>query len=397
MAADKARFYLEQSIPELREWERKKIFSKNEISSVARKRSDFEHLLNSRGESTPTDYARYASYEINLNALRKKREKRLGVKATSYTGQRRVFFILDRGTRKFPGDLRLWTQYIEFAKKEHAHKRLEKMLTKVLRLHPTKPALWIWAAKYMLEEQADMLAARGYMQRGLRFCENDVALWLEYARLEMIYVAKVAARQKILGLDETSTKQQDTEMEDDLTADTIVLPEVTAEDMNPGLRDDKGYNAALQNLASMPALSGAIPIAIFDSAMKHFKNDETLGEQFFDLVAEFDQAPCSRKILQHILDSLIYSRPRSMSVYICRFKLPLFGTLPTSPDFPGALRGSLQAIRGSMEECPDAKKQLAGRAASWLTQLVHSADLDEDVRTALTASIRQFSKISEAG
>ena len=396
MTADKARFYLEQSVPELREWERKKIFSKDEIANIAKKRSDFEHLLNSRGESTPSDYAQYASYEMNLNALRRKREKRVGVKATSYTGQRRVFFILDRGTRKFPGDLRLWTQYIEFAKKEHAHKKLEKILTKVLRLHPIKPELWIWAAKYMLEEQADMLAARGYMQRGLRFCENDAALWLEYARLEMIYVAKVATRQRILGLDETATKQ-DTEMEDGMTADTIVLPEVTAEDIDPGLRDDKEYNAALQNLASMPALSGAIPIAIFDSAMKHFKNDEMLAEQFFDLVAEFDQAPCSRRILQHILDSLIHSRPGSMSVCICRFKLPMFGSLPTSPDFPGALRGSLQAIRGSMEDFPEAKKQLAGRAASWLKQLVQNADMDVDVRTALTASIRQFSKISEAG
>jgi len=397
MAAGKARFYLEQSVPEFREWERKKIFSKDELASIAKKRSDFEHLLNSRGESTPPDYSRYAAYEMNLNALRRKRENRLGVKATSYTGQRRVFFILDRGTRKFPGDLRLWTQYIEFAKKEHAHKRLEKILTKVLRLHPTKPELWIWAAKYMLEDQADMFAARVYMQRGLRFCENDAALWLEYARLEMIYVAKVAARQRILGLDENTTKQEETEMEEGMTADTIVLPEVTAEDINPGLRDDKGYNAASQNLASMPALSGTIPIAIFDSAMKHFKNDETLAEQFFDLIAEFDQAPCSRKILQHILDSLIHSRPRSTFAGICRFKLQLFGVLPTSPDFPRALRCSLQAIRGSMEEFPEAKKQLARRTVSFLTQLAQNADLDPDVQTALTASIRQFSKISEAG
>src|SRR5579871_123959 len=103
MAASKARFYLEQSVPEFREWERKRIFSKDEITSIAKKRSDFEHVLNSRGESTPLDYSRYAAYEMNLNSLRRKRENRLGVKATSYTCQRRVFFILDRGTRKFPG------------------------------------------------------------------------------------------------------------------------------------------------------------------------------------------------------------------------------------------------------------------------------------------------------
>ncbi|KAK4996620.1 U3 snoRNP protein, partial [Cryomyces antarcticus] len=48
-ASDKARFYLEQSVPELHELERKKIFTKDEITSIASKRSDFEHILNARG------------------------------------------------------------------------------------------------------------------------------------------------------------------------------------------------------------------------------------------------------------------------------------------------------------------------------------------------------------
>jgi U3 small nucleolar RNA-associated protein 6 len=58
-ASDKARFYLEQSVPELKEFERKKIFSAEEISKIARQRSDFEHKINARG-STAADYVRYA-------------------------------------------------------------------------------------------------------------------------------------------------------------------------------------------------------------------------------------------------------------------------------------------------------------------------------------------------
>jgi U3 small nucleolar RNA-associated protein 6 len=58
-ASDKARFFLEQSVPELKEYERKKIFSPEEISSIARKRSDFEHKVNARG-SPASEYARYA-------------------------------------------------------------------------------------------------------------------------------------------------------------------------------------------------------------------------------------------------------------------------------------------------------------------------------------------------
>jgi len=71
-ASDKARFYLEQSVPELKEYERKKIFTTDEIRAIAKKRSDFEHKINARGSST-TDFARYAEFEINVDALRRKR------------------------------------------------------------------------------------------------------------------------------------------------------------------------------------------------------------------------------------------------------------------------------------------------------------------------------------
>ena len=43
-ASDKARFYLEQYVPELQEYERKHIFSRDEITAVTSKRSDFEHI-----------------------------------------------------------------------------------------------------------------------------------------------------------------------------------------------------------------------------------------------------------------------------------------------------------------------------------------------------------------
>src|SRR6201996_7569267 len=144
-ASDKARFFLEQSVPELKEYERKGIFSAEEITSIARKRSDFEHKINARG-STPTDYARYAEFEINVDALRRKRVKRLGMKSTAQNGRRRIFFVFDRGCRKHPGDVGLWMDAIEFAKKQKAHKKLQEMYTQILRLHPTKADLWIHAA-----------------------------------------------------------------------------------------------------------------------------------------------------------------------------------------------------------------------------------------------------------
>lgn len=316
MASDKARFYLEQQVPELQEYERKQIFSREEITAIAKKRSDFEHILNARG-SKPGDYVRYATYEMNLDTLRKKRCKRLGVKATSHGGQRTIFFILDRATKKFPGDLGLWVQYVQFCQKEKASKKLAKVFTSMLRLKPREWGLWVLAAKHYSEEQGDMMTARSYMQRGLRFCKDERRMYLEYTKLEMVYLAKLAARRKILGLDEGKKEPEKPQEEDD---NMMMLPEISAEDIDP--EANKGVEEvnveALKRLANAPAYTGAIPLAIFDAAMKQFNDDSDVANDFFDLVATFDAVPSARTILNKIL-----LRRRSQQALIGRAAQPL--------------------------------------------------------------------------
>jgi len=394
-ASDKARFHLEQQVPELQELLRKKIFTKEEITSIARKRSSFEHILATRS-STPSDYARYAEYEMNLDTLRKKRIKRLqkgdkGVKGAGHAGQRKVFFILERGTRKFQGDLRLWMQLVEFARQQKARKKVKEILTSMLRLHPTKAELWMYAARWSVEEEGDMTGARGYMQRGLRFCQNDKALWVEYAKLEVIYVSKIAARRRILGLDGNVVSKGLGE-DEAMDADTIALPDITAEDINPTPgRDDGVDEVALQILADTPALTGAIPIAIFNEAMKQFQNDEKLAERFFEMVAEFDQTPTTEKILRHIVSSLVEVRPDTVSATVCQFSLPLVGVDPTSAEFPAALAESLGIIRIAMQRLVLMKSQISEAAMMKLLPFTSKA-LDPDVLTVLAVSLRQFTK-----
>ncbi|KAK4973320.1 U3 snoRNP protein [Elasticomyces elasticus] len=369
-ASDKARFYLEQSVPELRDLERRKLFTREEITAITRKRSDFEHILCARG-STPADYARYATYESNLLSLTKKRALRLGAKGRSiaHTGQRRIFFILDRGTRKFHGDVGLWMQYIEYCQHNKAHKKLLEVFTKCLRLHPMKSGLWIHAARWALESQADMSSARSYMQRGLRFCQNDLNLWVQYAKLEMVYIAKIGARHKILGLNDVREEKKVDEA-DDPNADTIALPDVTAEDVNPKLQDLNAVDeTALQNLASTPALTGAIPLAIFDAAMKQFENDPTIAETFFEAIAEFDVA-CRPKLLQHIIDHMSHNSPTSVALVSCEAKLSLVGIEPTSADLPLALGQALQILKAAISD-----------------------ELDEDVAKVVYASIKNYVKV----
>ncbi|KAI9723713.1 MAG: hypothetical protein M1812_001013 [Candelaria pacifica] len=391
-ASDKARFFLEQSVPELQEFERKKIFTKVEIRSIAKKRSDFEHKINARGSHT-SDYARYAEFEINLESLRRKRVKRLGIKTSGHAGQRRIFFVFDRATRKFHGDVGLWMQYVEFARKEKANKKLTQILTGVLRMHPTKPELWIYAAQYAMDEHADMTAARSYMQRGLRFCKTSRSLWLEFAKLEMIYISKIAARRKILGLDKPRTLKGEAEMDENM----ISLPELTAEDINPSLaRDDSIDEVALQNLSATPAMNGAIPMAIFDTAMKQFQNDAGIGEQFFNLFAIFEGLPCLPKILQHVVDQMRTSTPSNASALACYFRQPIIGIEILSADFPSALGVSYERWKTSLKEASRIF-EVAARAITWLLPLSKVEDVEPGVRTVLSVMLKQtMRRFSEA-
>ncbi|PYH89245.1 hypothetical protein BO71DRAFT_453562 [Aspergillus ellipticus CBS 707.79] len=381
-ATDKARFFLEKSVPELKEYERKKIFSKDEITSIIKKRSDFEHKLNARG-AQPSDFVRYAQYEMNLDFLRRKRVKRLGIRSAGYTGQRRIFFILDRATRKFHGDIGLWVQFLEYAREQKAYKKVSSILTDALRLHPANVDLWLYAAQYSVDEHADMTQSRGYMQRGLRFCKSSKKLWLHYAKLELIYIAKLVARQRILGLDQPIEAPKPAQ-ENDLDADMITMPKITGEDINPSTEEEGDVDeVALENLASTPAMTGAIPLAIFDTAMKNFNNDDSFGHEFYDMAVEFDDLPCLRKVLEHVVDAMQQSKPNSPHTQICYIRLPVAGIAVTSPLFPRAFGAAFARLKEHRSD-PNVAKGII----SWLKPIEQAEGLDPSLQKAIAAIIR---------
>ena len=397
-ASDKARFYLEQSVPELQELAAKKIFSREEINSIAKKRSDFEHKLNARG-SRPSDYARYAEFEMNLESLRRKRVKRLGVKTTNHTGERRIFFVLDRATKKFHGDIALWMQYISYARKQRSNKKVSQILTSVLRLHPTKSELWIYAANYALEDRGDITEARSYMQRGLRFCKKDERMWIEYARLELIYISKIVGRRQILGLDDQRDQHEDENKKEGLSGDMVTLPAITAEDIDPQKRLSGDIDQeALEKFSTSPALSGAIPTAIFDAAMKEFKDSHKLCHQFFDMVAEFHNLPCTAEILVRLTETMHAFAPGDPETLIRWIQQPVIGTNTFSAGFPTNFGVSLDRIQTSLKRLESSSAApnilrprtiLEQRILEWLLSYLKDEGLDPDIRKVIAMTLRK--------
>ena len=397
-ASDKARFYLEQSVPELHELAAKKIFTIEEINSITKKRSDFEHKLNARG-SQPSDYARYAEYEMNLETLRRKRVKRLGVKTTNHTGERRIFFVLDRATKKFQGDIALWMQYINYARKQRSNKKVSQLLTSVLRLHPTKAELWIYAANYATEERADITEARSYMQRGLRFCKEDESIWIEYARLEMIYISKIVGRRQILGLDDQRKQQVDENRTEVISGDVVAVPAITAEDIDPHKKPSGDVDQeALEKISASPALSGAIPTAIFDAATKEFKDSHKFCQQFFDMVAEFHILPCTAQILAHVTETMYAVTPGDPETVIRWIKQPVICTNLSSATFPTNFGVSLDRIQisfkrfDSFSEAPNvlrAQTNLEVQILEWLLSYLKDEGLDPDIHKVIVMTLKK--------
>lgn len=342
---------------------------------------------------------------MNLDALRQKRIKRLGVKATAYSGQRRIYFILDRATKKFHGDIGLWMQYIDYARKQKSNKKLLQVLSTVLRLHPNKPDLWIYAAKYATDIQADVTGARTYLQRGLRFCRSSKELWLEYAKLEMIYIAKIVGRRRILGLDEPQLeKRQKTQSitDKEFDADMIALSTDMLEDEEPAPENpqDEGSTDHLtsQDLDTSPVLNGAIPQAVFKAAMKQFPRDEVLAYRFFDLFSGFVDVPCSSYLHQHVLDYLIAIAPTGSYSLSCYIRQPIIGVDANSPEFAAALRSSLGRLKTSLETT-SRPGNLAEHAIDWLTTSLRLSNIDEGIQKALLLTLRrtihQFKEVTQ--
>ena len=362
-----------------------------------KKRSDFEHRVLARG-SQPVEFARYAAWEINLEQLRKKRCKRMRIRDSStHSGQARIFSIFDRATRKHPGDIALWMSYLECAREAKSTKKFRTVLTSAIRLHPTRSELWLYATRWALETESDMNGARSYMQRGTRFCTRSKDLWIEYAKLEMIYLAKIALRRQILGLDvDRSVEAREAieqETEDSgfiASADVIAIPDFKSNALRPSMIEGVKVDAeTTKDPTTTPALNGAIPLAIFDAARKQPFFCATAAEDFFDMFAAFTQVRCLPKVLQHVLDSMTELYSTDACTCNCYIRQPLIGIESTSEDFPVALGSALDRLKESIPKAKDGA-ELAKKTRAWIEPVLAVEELDPSIPTVLKHMLRKL-------
>lgn len=240
-----------------------------------------------------------------------------------------------------------------------------------------------------MDGKSDMLAARGYMQRGLRFNKKSKALWLEYTKLELIYINKILIRRKILGIDKAVAEGQDGES-------TQIVPKVSEEDKDEFKQDHTMNVLAMENVETNPALNGAIPMAVFDEAIKEFEGDEDFALDFFDLFASFPDLHCYKNLLQNAFEHIEESYPHSPQTYAIRIELPLYGISVSDASIVPAVTTFLTGIRNLPSDLSNVQLFFMhiGRFICKFLD-IHKEELDPALQTVLVQQVFRICKEAE--
>ncbi|XP_057571414.1 U3 small nucleolar RNA-associated protein 6 homolog [Hippopotamus amphibius kiboko] len=185
---------IEDRVPELQQLERVGLFSHEEIKAIIKKSSHLEYRIQRRA-LYKEDFINYVQYEINLLELIQKRRARTGYSFKKDEIEdcivHRVQGVFRRASAKWKDDVQLWLSYIVFCKKWATEVQLSKIFSAILAVHSNKPALWIMAAKWEMEDRLSSENARQLFLRALRFHPECPKLYQEYFRMELMHAEKL--------------------------------------------------------------------------------------------------------------------------------------------------------------------------------------------------------------
>ncbi|TMW63746.1 hypothetical protein Poli38472_002687 [Pythium oligandrum] len=365
--ADTVQVMMEKMIPELEDLQEKKLFNADEIHQIVEKRREFEYMMK-RVPLRKLDGLRYIEYELNLEALRKKRKDRLGLQKMSISdtaGIRRVHSIFDRVLFKHRGSIDLWLQYIEFCKTENSGRVLSHVFTRALQSHPRSPELWIEAASFEFSVNLSVDSARVLMQRAIRINKHEPKLWHEYFRLELLYIQKLSVRREILKLDEDSEGQKQD------TGASVLLEELPEEQNG---EDDDAADAVQTETEKQRTraliLDGAIPRIVYKNAISSIPDDVAFRLGFIEISDLFGRRFASN-LSQFIVDACLEDFPTSELVHAVQALRPF----TTEDDLAHAERLSVERFEKSVAELKTVT--MKEKFVEWIIERLASPDKTE--------------------
>ncbi|PWN40820.1 hypothetical protein IE81DRAFT_276410, partial [Ceraceosorus guamensis] len=202
---------LERTLPQLTWLESTGQFSKWELQQVTSSRSKHEQSLIRRGV-TREDFHRYIAFEADFESLRLLREERLSrpisVKESAKARAdaiRTLINIYERGCKRLRGDVMFWEEYIAWSLAKGMRIVSGRIIARALAMFPNAVRLWIRCADWQLNVNGAPNAARALLQRAIRLNARPhlssiemLSLWIEYIRMELVFLERVRRRRKVL-------------------------------------------------------------------------------------------------------------------------------------------------------------------------------------------------------
>ncbi|GAA5922923.1 hypothetical protein JCM1841_004474 [Sporobolomyces salmonicolor] len=341
---EKVQLALERFLPELRDLQQKNVFTKDEIADIVAKRRGYETSLVAARATKPLDYLRYIEYEQRLEKLRKARVTRLQLTGKRTLSDHSIAAHITQlhrlSVRRFPESLALWDAFIAHSLTQDSPLLVSRTLSAAIAMHPTHTAYWIMASQWESDGDRKGMGggnsegARRLCMRALRFLKgkrrggeeeregDEEAVWREWIRVEVGFVERLRARQKVLGLgkgkmeeiirvkEKNADEGDEHEEEED---QGVEVPSLEGEE--DGQADEVQQDVEQKVLSGQEAiLDGAIVRAVLDSLLKSY-NHSIFAYKFLLSVLRPLPSTLRLPLLSHVYASLAAHILPSLSSY----------------------------------------------------------------------------------
>lgn len=321
---------MDAMVPALQDLLAKGIFTESEIRAIVNRRRQYEYLLRRR-QARKADFLAYIEDESKLERLRSLRNRKLIAKkkyeeeekqraakkeqrktgrhgdkkkkgaasATTYSSigdasiVQHIHFIYTRAIRKWRDDVSLHLEHAQFAKKAKSRKRLGRIYTEALQVHPHNVELWIEAASHeyfghtgtadgddSTQEPESAASAGGsvanarvLLQRGLRVNPRSKDLWLQYFSLELHYIQKLRGRREILQLGLNQKGLAETAADEDDVQSSAQIPLIVFKNAIKSVPEGIQFRLKFVELCRMFPETGGIETFIMSTVDSDFADD----------------------------------------------------------------------------------------------------------------------------
>jgi U3 small nucleolar RNA-associated protein 6 len=191
-------------------------------------------------------------------------------------------------------------------------------------------------------------------------------------------------RRRVLGLDNAreETSEDKTDFAD---RNEIALPTITQNELQKvDVRLDPVLISPLTDVSTNPALSGAVPMAVYSSAVASRPGDISLAAGFYDIFASFHPrlsfASSAMDSIKEHLEMMFAERGKTLLV---RVKDHARGITPLDRQFPSAIRAMMTTSSEATRLPEREQKEFRQAIGSYIDELLETTDLDESLSRVL--------------